>query len=394
MSFFSQRNQMVTLELFSDNQVLSALTALPVLSDDVTTCIFCPVHSFDHFAVTKHLEEVHSFVIQDPQYLNDIPRYLRVWDHLLPSPKPSPFVISTDRSDDKLIRQLLNKEKLKFMLKLQQSEEKTQLLLEVVFSVAVPLKETGPMSSNTCLPNIVCSLLSLTPGLNLGRADGLVNVDRLLSILHDKMDNLECLYCEKLFKNREALLNHMKKKNHVKINETNTMFDQFYIVNYSNPGIGWKTLENERDDDGYISITSTTLGSVVDDDEHWSDWSSEVDQEAKCLYCNEECSMLSGVHEHMRKEHGVVIDDYTKHLTFLEYLQFINYTRSLVKENKCPNCLVEFNSNSDLLSHLIDDNHFFPKETNQFINSQFLIPFSEEDPLLFFTPELNESDQD
>ena len=44
--------------------------------------------------------------------------------------------------------------------------------------------------------------------------------------------SLQCLYCEKTFKDRHILKEHMRKKNHKRINPRNTAYDKFYIINY------------------------------------------------------------------------------------------------------------------------------------------------------------------
>ena len=44
--------------------------------------------------------------------------------------------------------------------------------------------------------------------------------------------SLHCLFCEKLFKDRTSLKDHMRKKQHKKINPKNKEYDRFYIINY------------------------------------------------------------------------------------------------------------------------------------------------------------------
>lgn len=44
--------------------------------------------------------------------------------------------------------------------------------------------------------------------------------------------SLQCLFCEKLFKDRTALKDHMRKKQHKKINPKNKEYDRFYVINY------------------------------------------------------------------------------------------------------------------------------------------------------------------
>lgn len=52
--------------------------------------------------------------------------------------------------------------------------------------------------------------------------------------------SLICIYCEKLFKDRTALKEHMRKKLHKRINPNNKEYDKFYINNYLEPGKSWR----------------------------------------------------------------------------------------------------------------------------------------------------------
>ena len=44
--------------------------------------------------------------------------------------------------------------------------------------------------------------------------------------------SLQCLFCEKTFKDRPTLRDHMRKKQHKKINPKNKEFDKYYLINY------------------------------------------------------------------------------------------------------------------------------------------------------------------
>lgn len=44
--------------------------------------------------------------------------------------------------------------------------------------------------------------------------------------------SLQCLYCEKVFRDKNTLKDHMRKKQHRRINAKNKEYDKFYIINY------------------------------------------------------------------------------------------------------------------------------------------------------------------
>lgn len=69
---------------------------------------------------------------------------------------------------------------------------------------------------------LICVRLHLYP-LSKGIA-----VTEYVVMLH----RLLCLYCEKTFKDRFTLKEHMRKKLHKKLNPNNKEYDEFYLVNY------------------------------------------------------------------------------------------------------------------------------------------------------------------
>lgn len=43
---------------------------------------------------------------------------------------------------------------------------------------------------------------------------------------------LQCLYCQKTFRDKSTLRDHMRKKSHRRINAANREYDRFYVINY------------------------------------------------------------------------------------------------------------------------------------------------------------------
>ena len=82
---------------------------------------------------------------------------------------------------------------------------------------------------------------------SVGQPHNLVYVEELLDVLENKLDNLVCIFCEKVFKNREVLKEHMRKKNHKKINPRNAAYDKYYLINYLEMGKSWEQVARERD---------------------------------------------------------------------------------------------------------------------------------------------------
>ena len=103
---------------------------------------------------------------------------------------------------------------------------------------------------------------------SVGLPDNIVFVEEFLDLLDKKLSENLCLFCEKTFKDRTVLKEHMRKKIHKKINPKNQEYDKFYLVNYLEPGKTWREIMEEFDE--YCQ------------NEDWSDW-FEVEAEAICM---------------------------------------------------------------------------------------------------------------
>lgn len=89
--------------------------------------------------------------------------------------------------------------------------------------------------------------LSKQHNLHLGNPQNLVFIEKLINKIEDKLKNLQCIYCEKTFPQRNILKEHMRKKLHKRIQPKNKDYDEFYIINYLEEGKNWHVLEREQD---------------------------------------------------------------------------------------------------------------------------------------------------
>lgn len=93
---------------------------------------------------------------------------------------------------------------------------------------------------------------------SIGLPDNIVYCSEFLDTLQDKLDryanrcflftalsfvsrafsfcsprfSLQCLYCEKTFRDKTTLKDHMRKKAHRRISAKNHEYDRFYVINY------------------------------------------------------------------------------------------------------------------------------------------------------------------
>ena len=84
---------------------------------------------------------------------------------------------------------------------------------------------------------------------NVGQPNNLVFVNEFLDAVEEKLEQLVCLYCEGVFKSREVLKEHMRKKMHKKLNPKNKAWDRFYLVNYLEFGKSWEDFVREESEE-------------------------------------------------------------------------------------------------------------------------------------------------
>ncbi|VCX37667.1 unnamed protein product [Gulo gulo] len=124
---------------------------------------------------------------------------------------------------------------------------------------------------------------------NIGLPDNIVNCNEFLCILQKKLDNLQCLYCEKTFRDKNTLKDHMRKKQHRRINPKNREYDRFYVINYLELGKSWEEVQLEDDRE--------LLDHQEDD---WSDW-EECPDSAVCLFCEKQAETIEKLCVHMER---------------------------------------------------------------------------------------------
>ena len=61
--------------------------------------------------------------------------------------------------------------------------------------------------------------------------------------------SLQCIYCEKTFKDMPTLKEHMRKKQHKRVNPSNHGYDKYYMVNYLELGKTWEQVLHEDDEE-------------------------------------------------------------------------------------------------------------------------------------------------
>lgn len=188
-------------------------------------------------------------------------------------------------------------------------------------------------------------------------------------MIEAKMENLQCIYCEKFFKDRNVLKEHMRKKLHKRINPDNEVYDQFYIINYKGPDKVWKSERKRKD-------------SAEDEPCDWSDWQETLTVSIVCLICEETFPSWESVVSHMKNEHNFDYESNTADMDFYEQVKLVNYIRRQLYKNLCVNCGVQLTSRKEVLEHMVSENHLYLPPKDLWNQPEYYFPTYENDAFL------------
>ncbi|KAL9972759.1 hypothetical protein ACROYT_G019124 [Oculina patagonica] len=357
-------------------------------------CIFCdkefPNTTGKNDAVLHHLLVEHQLVIGEVAQVCDMRRYLCYWKTRFKEkpitdfcpvininskpedigPKIQYFLLCDSLPEERWLREDLQRRRLEDVLECQQRERsdthfsRTCLFCKQHFE--------GNRSS-------LFTHMASDHGFNVGLPDNLVNVNEFLDVLEQKLANLQCLFCEKLFKDRTALKDHMRKKQHKKINPKNKEYDRFYVINYLELGKTWEDIQNENEEEEEESKTESSAG-----EDDWSDWKGDLPPSV-CLFCETSCPVTNDVLQHMKEEH---LFDFLAHkrslgLDFYHQVKIVNYIRRQVYKHNCVKCQENFPSRPAVLEHMKKAQHFsLPEDRTTWDQPQYFFPTYENDSLL------------
>ena len=311
--------------------------------DTETPCMLCDhiesnMDSKSHYdEYLCHLIVEHKLVIADVKLIADLQSYAIYWKKRF-SEEPletfcSKIKTNTGSNDvgeseeyyllcdalpeDKQIREKLQFEKLKKLLLRQEFERNDES-----FSRACPFCRRLFQGNRIILFNH----MTIDHNFNIGHPDNIVNVRELLDAIQEKLDRVQCLFCEHSFPDRAVLREHMRKKGHRRLNPENKDFDKYYMINYLELGKNWLKLQSEPE----------KLDANSDD---WSGWFEES-QKAYCFFCKSSFTEAGKVYEHMNTDHGFDFIHMREemHLSFYQQIKLINYIRRQVHLSQKDGC--------------------------------------------------------
>ncbi|XP_012942323.1 zinc finger protein 277 [Aplysia californica] len=300
-------------------------------------CPQCSYVSDSKEDILAHLILTHKFLIADVNFVANLSEYLSYWKKRLEekplsefcskivtnsgtkdeAPKEEFYLLCDALPEDKKIRESLQRKKLEAVLAQQQKErEETKFCRQCLFC-----KQT--FCGNRA---VLFDHLLRDHSFHMGQADNLVFTNELFDLIQFKLDSQLCLFCEKSFKDKASLREHMRKKQHRKINPKNKEYDQFYIINYMEMGKNWESLQSE--DNRPVSNHE----KPANEEEEWSGWTEDSEPRVVCLFCDFSCPNQSDLLAHMKEKHGFDLQDVNQklQLNFYQKVKLINYIRRQV----------------------------------------------------------------
>lgn len=340
----------------------------------------------------KHLLLQHKLVIADVKLIADLPKYMLYWKGRFLEQPVTDFcsVIKTNSTgplekqedyfllcdvlpEDRILREKLQQKRLEEVLEQQQKERDDSSFQRLCMFCSEEF--SGNRSS-------LLNHMAREHSFSIGLPDNIVYCDEFLNALQSKLDNLQCLYCEKTFRDKTTLKDHMRKKAHRRINANNHEYDRFYVINYLELGKTWEEVQSEDDRE-----------LVDEEDDDWSDWQAHP-VSAVCLFCDHQSETMDQIYTHMKENH-----DFDLHklrielnLRFYQQVKLVNFIRRQIHQSRCYGCQEKFNSRADVLRHIVAESHAMKlPEMSTWDQPQYYFPTYENDALLCT---LSDSDSD
>eukprot|EP00057_Strongylocentrotus_purpuratus_P033998 XP_793573.2 PREDICTED: zinc finger protein 277 [Strongylocentrotus purpuratus] len=374
-------------------------TVSPIMAslEGSTMCILCQreyelLSTMDAFH--QHLLEDHQLIIHDPHLICDLQRYIEYWRerfsredymHICTIHRKSDtdvqYRLDSSLDEDCQIREYLQRKRLDAVLAVQQEErDDTSLSRSCLFCRESFNGNRADLFNH----------MAFSHSFNVGQPDNIVFANEFLDLLERTLENLQCLYCEKIFRDKTALKDHMRKKQHRRLNPNNKGFDRFYIINYLEAGKDWQTVQAEKD----VVIRSTDSG----DEESWDDWEADFHTNLVCLFCKHSASMVEDLLGHMVHMHHFDLQKFRQEnaLNFYDQIKLVNFIRRSVHQSICVCCHQRFENVDCLSEHLAthSDQMAGSLDRKKWDESQFLFPTFENDALLCSLEDVTDDEEE
>uniref|UniRef100_A0A8P4KRN5 C2H2-type domain-containing protein n=1 Tax=Dicentrarchus labrax TaxID=13489 RepID=A0A8P4KRN5_DICLA len=369
---------------------------------ELLVCLFCPesVSLQQKDVLLKHLLLEHKLVIADVKLIADLSKYMLYWKgRFLEQPVtdfcsviktnstgPTPCLLGGKQEDyfllcdvlpeDRILRERLQQKRLEEVLEQQQVERDDGSFHRLCMFCSEEF--AGNRSS-------LLNHMAREHSFSIGLPDNIVYCNQFLDTLQRKLDNLQCLYCEKTFRDKTTLKDHMRKKAHRRINASNHEYDRFYVINYLELGKTWEEVQSEDDRE-----------LADDEDDDWSDWQAHP-VSAVCLFCEHQSETMEQIYTHMKEAHGFDLHKLRTELNlrFYQQVKLVNFIRRQIHQSRCYGCQEKFDSRDAVLRHIAAEGHMMKlPDVSTWNQPQYYFPTYENDALLCTLSDSDEEESD
>ncbi|XP_043278166.1 zinc finger protein 277 isoform X2 [Venturia canescens] len=361
-----------------------------------TRCLLCDVKFIlptCEKQFLSHLFETHRLVIGDVWKIASLRSYVHYWGvkfreapittycttllmDCTPDGKSSKnevyYLLSDCISEDKTLRDELHRTRLDLVLS-KQAFERTDTAFKRG-CIFCRMEISGLRSD-------YLKHLSQKHNVQLGKPENLVFVDELFDRIHNSIESLTCIYCERIFKDRNVLKEHMRKKLHKRVNPSNKSYDKYYITNYLEQGSDWRQKQADETNDG---------SDNEEEDSSWGDWDGD-NVSITCLICPNSDEDFTKILEHMRNDHNFDFSMFTKDMNFYEKVKVVNYVRRQIYEKKCIYCEEE---TENLTAHMREREHEKLPSSGVWNRPEFYFPMYETDSFLYNLDSTSDSEEE
>ena len=325
VSKYSKENEKTVGQGF--NLQLDAVNIL----DNETPCAFCDkfrvfdidTDQYNYHGYLQHLRSFHNQYVFKEEEIYERRGYFIHWKNYLSKTSeniPCLYSFGTNQGNDKIVREMLKIIKIKKLLSWQDYERNDRYYQRPCF--VCPRRITGTRHD---FVNHLCE----DHNVKLGNPQDLVNIHEFIDLLESEVKSNKCFHCSGVFS--LGVFNHFKdvlngNKRYLHVNKNNKEYDQFYLVNYLEPGKDWKDLVIRRGSNWRCPINYST-----DEDEagSFSGWTDKKEL-AICLICKHACHGVDRVFEHMKNEHRFDFKVVTAEMEYYDIIKMVNFIRRVV----------------------------------------------------------------
>ncbi|KAG5671008.1 hypothetical protein PVAND_001232 [Polypedilum vanderplanki] len=407
------------MEEISKTTILQPLTLIQKSTDnskepeeDICVCLFCEhteKNEKDNKKILSHIFYAHRLIISDAHEIADLKEYLAYWKEQFKAQtieefcttmllKQLPDGTKTENDEkyylladivprDKEIRIKLQKKLIEKALERHQFERSDKNFIRGCLFC----RQQIPTTRYDYIEHLYSKHF-----LQLGRPENLVFVDELIDFIEEKLEAKICIYCEKIFKDRATLKEHMRKKGHKKINPDIKAYDRFFMINYkikedSSAQVSERKLpfiqkrNSEEDEEKVI---------FCNDDQEWSEWNEKENEILIiCLFCSHKSENFDAILSHMQEVHKFNYEQVTVNFNFYQKVKLINYIRRKIHLKQCLSCEENFENHEMLLNHLNNENHLVC-DLKSFDKPEFFFPTFEDDTFLCHLDSFNDEEDE